>query len=124
MGTTLITELEGFMEFIVSRENVGVDEFKTILRKWGASLERGEYLDLLDCISKEEGSQQAILSILTYDNPYQSAQLNIFITMSEIDGFWSLWSFDKNGKIENIHESKRLRELEELGFFKILESIV
>lgn len=123
MSTIAITELVGFADFVVSRENVGVEEFKTVLRRWGVSLREEEYLDLLDKVSKEEGLQQAILSILTYDNPYQTAQTNVFITMSEIDGLWRLWAIEKDGRFRSLGHSSNLRRMEENGFFVILESI-
>lgn len=124
MANIEITELEGFCEFSVERENESVETFKAFLKRWNDLEEEEIVEDLLEQISMEEGCYQPILSILTYGNPYKTAQLTIFITMSEIDGLWTLWSMDKEGNTDEVKKSSNLRELEELGFFSILDSIV
>ena len=124
MATALIIELEGFMEFITARENESVESFMAFLRRWSGLEDKEACEALLEQISMEESYYQPILSILTYGEPYQTAQLTVFVTMSEVDGLWTLWRIDKEGNIDQVKKSGNLRELEELGFFNILDSIV
>ena len=98
MATIEIVELEGFMEFITSRENESVESFMAFMKKWSGVVDKEVYEALLEQMSMEESYYQPILSILTYGNPYQTAQLTVFVTMSEIDGLWTLWRMDKEGQ--------------------------
>ena len=124
MATWQITELNGFMEFMVSRESVSTTELEGHLVKCGVRMSKEEYLVLLDKISKEEGIHQPILSILTYGNPYQTAQTTVVVTMSEIDGLWTLWAIEKDGRFRAVCSLDNLRDVEENAFAVVLESIV
>ena len=124
MANIEITELNGFMEFVVSRESMSTTELECNLERCGVRIGNAEYLELLDRISLEEGHYQSILSILTYENPYQTAQTTVIITMSEIDGLWRLWAIEKDGRFRSLGHSENLRRMEENAFFVVLDSIV